>query len=160
MARWADVEAADAGFAAAVRSMFDAHVHKVMATIRADGSPRVSGIEVTFSDGDIWFGSMADARKLDDLTRDPRLALHCTPDDPPPDPTLWSGDAKLSGRAEEVDDTERMKSMGDGGDGASTGRLFHVDLSEVVLTRVGDPPDHLAVTLWTPEGGIKRPQSH
>lgn len=160
MACWADVEAADADFAAAVRAMFDAHVHKVMATIRADGSPRVSGIEVTFADGDVWFGSMPGARKVDDLTRDPRLALHCTSDDPPPDPALWNGDAKLSGRAVEVNDPDRLKSMGGGDDDASSGRLFRVDMSDVVLTRVGDPPDHLAVTLWTLQGGIRRLQSH
>lgn len=144
MARWAAVEAADPEFAAAVRAKFAAHVYKVMATIRADGSPRVSDIEVTFSDGDVWFGSMPGARKLADLTRDPRLALHCAPDDPPPDPKLWSGDAKLSGRAVEVNDPERLKSLGAGGDDAASGSLFRVDISEVVQIRVGVPPDHLA----------------
>ncbi|HEU0073151.1 MAG TPA: pyridoxamine 5'-phosphate oxidase family protein [Dehalococcoidia bacterium] len=165
MARWADVEAAEPEFAAAVRAKFDAYRHKVMATLRRDGSPRVSGIEVTFSDGEVWFGSMPGARKLADLARDPRLALHCTSDDPPDDPTLWSGDAKLSGRAIEVDDPERLKSMGDGsGDdeestGDVPGYLFRVDISEVVLTKVGDPPDHLAIGVWTLEGGLRQLKS-
>lgn len=166
MARWADVEAAEPEFAAAVRAKFDARVHKVMATVRKDGSPRVSGIELTFSDGDVWFGSMLGARKLADLERDPRLALHCSPDDPPEDPALWGGDAKLAGRAEEVNDPERLKSMGPDGEGSSEagseaeGRLFRVDISEVVLTRVGDPPDHLAIGIWTPQGGLRQLQSH
>jgi hypothetical protein len=168
MARWADVEVAEPEFAAAVQAKFDAYRHKVMATLRKDGSPRVSGIEVTFSDGDVWFGSMPGARKLADLARDPRLALHCTSDDPPADPTLWSGDAKLSGRAVEVDDPERLKSMGDGSGGDEEGAedeevpgyLFRVDISEVVLTKVGDPPDHLAIGIWTPEGGLRRLKSH
>jgi hypothetical protein len=156
MARWAEVEAAEPDFAAAVQEKFDAHRHKVMATVRKDGSPRLSGIEVTFSDGDVWFGSMPGARKLADLARDSRLALHCTSDDPPEDPTTWTGDAKLSGRAVEVDDPERLNAMGDGSSEEMSGHLFRVDITEVVLTKVGDPPDHLEVTLWTPEGGRRR----
>jgi hypothetical protein len=160
MTRWADVEAAEPEFAAAVRAKFDAFRHKVMATIRKDGAPRVSGIEVAFSDGEVWFGSMAGARKLADLARDPRLALHCTSDDPPEDSTQWTGDAKLAGRAVEEDDPERLRSMGDdsGGDETS-GHLFRVDISEVVLTKIGDPPDHLAIAVWTPEGGLRRLKS-
>ncbi len=137
-----------------------------MATTRKDGSPRVSGIELTFSDGDVWFGSMVGARKLADLDRDPRLALHCAPEDPPQDANLWGGDAKLSGRAEEANDPQRLKSMGgDGNGGADSdsspdGRLFRVDIREVVLTRIGDPPDHLAIEIWTPQGGLRRLRSH
>ena len=163
MARWADIQAAEPEFAAAVQARFDAHRHKIMATIRKDGSPRVSGIEVNFQDGEVWFGSMPGARKLDDLQRDPRLALHCNSDDPPDDATTWSGDAKLSGRAVEVNDPERLKSMADtaaggseGGDEEMPGHLFRVDISEVVLTKVGDPPDHLEVSVWTPDGGLRR----
>lgn len=166
MARWADIETSEPEFAAAVQAKFDAYRHKVMATIRKDGSPRVSGIELTFSDGDVWFGSMAGARKLADLARDPRLALHCTSDDPPADPTLWTGDAKLAGRAVEENDPERLKSMADGstdddssGGNETTGHLFRVDISEVVLTRVGDPPDHLAIAVWTPARGLRQLKS-
>ena len=161
MARWADIEASQPEFAARVREKFDAHRHKIMATLRKDGSPRLSGIEVTFSDGDVWFGSMPGARKLSDLARDPRLALHCMSDDPPEDPTTWTGDAKLSGRAVEVDDTERLKSMGDGSDNdEAAGHLFRVDITEVVITGMGDPPDHLAVNVWTPEGGLRQLKSN
>jgi len=159
MARWADIEAAEPEFAAAVQAKFNAHRHKVMATIRKDGSPRVSGIEVSFEDGDVWFGSMPEARKLADLRRDPRLALHCNSDDPPDDPTTWSGDAKLSGRAVEVNDPGRLQAMGDGS-GEVSGHLFQVDISEVVLTKVGDPADHLEVSVWTPDGGLRLLKSH
>jgi hypothetical protein len=31
-------------------------------TLRADGSPRISGIEVAFEDGELAFGSMLNAR--------------------------------------------------------------------------------------------------
>jgi hypothetical protein len=156
MARWTEIEAVDAEFAAKVRALFDAHRHKVLATLRRDGSPRVSGIEVAFSDGDVWIGSMPGSRKAADLARDPRLALHCTSDDPPADPTTWKGDAKLAGRAVVVDDPARLKSMSEGGEGGDdSGVLYRVDITEVVLTGMGDPPDHLDVRVWTPERGLR-----
>jgi hypothetical protein len=153
VASWGEIQAAEPGFAARVQALFDAHRHKVLATLRADGSPRVSGIEASFSDGEIWIGSMAGARKAVDLARDPRLALHCTSDDPPEDPTAWVGDAKLSGRAVVEDDPARLKAMSDGGDGS--GVLYKIDITDVTLTRVGDPPDHLVVQVWTPERGLR-----
>jgi hypothetical protein len=96
---------------------------------------------------------MPGSRKAADLSRDSRLALHCTSDDPPADPTAWKGDAKLAGRAAVVDDPARLKSMGEGGDGS--GVLYRIDITEVVLTGMGDPPDHLDVQVWTPERGLR-----
>ena len=49
MASFADLEAAEPELAGRVRAAFDAHGHKVLATLRADGSPRVSGIEARFA---------------------------------------------------------------------------------------------------------------
>ena len=57
-----------------MRTLFDAGRHKTIATLRADGSPRISGIECEFTNGDLRFGSMAAARKGADLKRDPRFA--------------------------------------------------------------------------------------
>ena len=51
----------------------------VLATIRADGSPRVSGIDPFIVDGELCIGSMDGARKAQDLARDPRMALHSIP---------------------------------------------------------------------------------
>ena len=63
-------------FAEAVQTAFDAHKHKTLATIRRHGSPRISGIEATFADGELWLGMMPNSLKALDLLRDPRLALH------------------------------------------------------------------------------------
>ena len=52
MATWHDVERAEPEFAQRVRGLFEAHRHKTIATLRADGSPRISGIEAAFCDGD------------------------------------------------------------------------------------------------------------
>ena len=57
MATWEDVETADPAFAARVRALFDAHKHKTIATLRADGSPRISGIEAEFEDGQLARGT-------------------------------------------------------------------------------------------------------
>jgi hypothetical protein len=51
MASFADVETEEPAFAARVRAAFDAHGHKFLATLRADGSPRISGIETRFLSG-------------------------------------------------------------------------------------------------------------
>ena len=68
--------------AARARKIFDAYKHKTLATLRADGSPRVSGIEAEFWNGDVWLGSMPGSRKGADLKRDPRFALHSATVDP------------------------------------------------------------------------------
>src|SRR5690349_17347304 len=82
MTAWQDVERAEPEFAQRVRTLFDAHRHKTIATLRADGSPRISGIEAVFEDGELVFGSMPNARKGADLRRDPRFALHSATVDP------------------------------------------------------------------------------
>ena len=60
--------------------MFDANKHKTLATLRRDGSPRISGIEIWFEDGELWFGSMWQGVKALDLQRDSRFALHSASD--------------------------------------------------------------------------------
>src|SRR5256885_12474325 len=98
MTAWREVEAAEPEFAQRVRALFDARRHKTMATVRADGSPRISGIELKFDDGELTFGSMPGARKGADLKRDPRLALHSATVDPVDgEEAKWPGEAKISG---------------------------------------------------------------
>ena len=100
MAAWKDVEQAEPGFAARVRRLFEAGRHKTIATLRADGSPRISGIECEFADGQLRFGSMPGARKGADLRRDPRFALHGPVFHPEEgNEAGWPGEAKIAGRA-------------------------------------------------------------
>jgi hypothetical protein len=158
MATWEEFSAAAPELAGAVRAVLDAHKHKLLATLRKDGSPRISGIEASFADGELWLGMMPGSRKALDLRRDPRLALHSASVDPPEDdPAGWAGDAKLAGRAVEVDDPAVLRKLG-AGDQAGSAHLFRVELTEVVLTRVGDPPDHLVIELWREGEGLRRMQ--
>jgi general stress protein 26 len=152
MARWQDVVDAEPEFAKQVQAAFDAHRHKTIATVRKDGGPRISGIEANFADGELWFGSMTESRKGNDLRRDPRFALHSNSEDPGDQPQSWRGDAKLAGRAILVRDPERLESMG--GDGEAD--LFRADLDEVVLTHLDDSGEYLVIELWRPGRGLTK----
>ncbi len=153
MPAWADVRKAVPELAAAVEAAFDAHKHKTLATLRRDGSPRLSGTELSFTDESVWFGVMPGARRLDDLERDPRLALHSAPCDE----TLALGDAKLSGRAVAVTEVARFQRLIGSDDATVSFPMFEVDVSEIALVRLGgDPPDHLVVESWRPRRGYRR----
>jgi len=161
MARWQDVIDSEPEFAARARAIFDSGKHKTMASLRKDGAPRISGIEATFSDGDVWIGMMTGSQKAADVIRDPRMALHSPSVDPPEDPTGWQGDAKLSGRTQGEDDPQRLRAMGSGEGGESQeGLLFRIEIEEVVVTRLGDPADHLLVELWRPGKPLKVTQRY
>jgi hypothetical protein len=147
MATWRDLEQAEPEFAGRVRALFDAGRHKTIATLRADGSPRISGIEAAFDDGELTFGSMPRARKGADLRRDPRFALHSATVDPVDGAEAqWPGEAKVSGRAVHV---------GPLTDGPPVDR-FRADLDEVVHTHLDDEATMLVVEWWTPQAGLRR----
>jgi len=148
MAAWNEFAAAEPALAAEVSDLFTMHKHHTMATIRRDGSPRISGTEVNLADGEVRLGMMLGSRRAADLRADPRLAVHSHSVDPPDDdPAAWTGEAKLSGVV--VDE-------GSVGEGDEAADAFRVDLREVVFTQVGTPPDHLVISWWTPEWGLRR----
>lgn len=147
MTAWQDVEQAEPGFAQRVRGLFDAHRHKTIATLRADGSPRISGIEAAFEDGELTFGSMPNARKGADLRRDPRFALHSATVDPVEgSEALWPGEAKISGRAIYAGPIIQ----------GPDGDLFYADIAEVVHTHLNEEATMLVVEWWTPKHGLRR----
>lgn len=124
-----------------------------MATIRADGSPRMSGMEAPIRDGHLWLGMEHTSTKAGDLRRDPRFGLHSAPDDE----GLASGDARIEGRAApasyelaelfasghrfDIDDPARMA-------------LFTAEIAHVVLVYVDAPL--LVVESWTPATGLRQ----
>src|SRR5690242_2336154 len=147
MTAWSDVEQAVPEFAQRVRALFDAHRHKTIATLRADGSPRISGIEAAFEDGELVFGSMANARKGADLRRDPRFALHGATVDPiDGSEAQWPGEVKISGRAVAVASESE----------ASAGDRFQADIAAVVHTHLNETATKLVVDWWTPTQGLQR----
>lgn len=148
MSSWGDVVRAQPDFARHVRQAFAVRKHATLATLRRDGSPRISGTEVEFDDagGEIYLGMMAGSVKAADLVRDPRVSLHCPTVDPPEDdPSGWLGDGKVSGAA--VDVTEPSA--------RDDALRFRLEVAEVVLTFVGTPADHLVVQSWHPGRGLE-----
>ncbi|MBV9473221.1 MAG: pyridoxamine 5'-phosphate oxidase family protein [Solirubrobacterales bacterium] len=147
MTAWRDFERAEPEFAQRVRVLFDAHRHKTIATLRADGSPRISGIEAAFDEGELVFGSMPNARKGADLRRDPRFALHSATVDPVEgSEAAWPGEAKISGRT---------IAAGPSTQGAD-GDRFRADIAEVVHTHLNAQATRLVVEWWTPAHGLRR----
>ena len=139
MASWSDFEAEAPELAVRVRERFDAHGHKTIATVRRDGSPRISGTETQFEDGELWIGSMEGALKARDLQRDPRFALHSASEDP----DVWTGDAKVAGVVEELPSS----------DGKS--HRFRLDLREVSTVGLDDARKHLIIEVWKPGAGVR-----
>ncbi|MFN0091872.1 MAG: pyridoxamine 5'-phosphate oxidase family protein [Acidimicrobiales bacterium] len=146
MVAWSVFEQAAPELAATVQRLFDAGRHKTIATLRADGSPRISGIECEFADGELRFGSMTGARKSADLRRDPRFALHGPTVHPEEGKERdWPGEAKISGRAVPAGPT-----------GAADGDIFLADIAEVVVTGLDADATKLVVEWWTPDQGQRR----
>jgi hypothetical protein len=149
MPSWNAIEEAEPEFAGRVQRLFDAGRHKTIATLRVDGSPRISGIECEFIDGDLRFGSMSGARKGADLQRDTRFALHGPTVHPEEGKeSNWPGEAKIAGRAIPAGPV----SAGEGGE-QPDGEMFVADITEVVITRLNAEATKLVVESWTPERG-------
>src|SRR5437660_7553571 len=128
MTAWHDVDQAAPEFARRVQALFDAHRHKTIATLRADGSPRISGIETAFEGGQLTFGSMPNARKGADLRRDPRFALHSATVDPVEGAEAqWPGEAKIAGRALAATRAD-----------ASSSDAFRAEITDVVHTHLNE----------------------
>jgi hypothetical protein len=146
MPSWSEFEAEAPELAARVRERLEAHGHKTIATIRRDGSPRISGTEAQLRDGELWIGSMWQALKARDLQRDPRFALHSGSDDP----DVWKGDAKLAGVAEEVTDPERVREINGAAAEGGPSHLFRLDLREVSTVGVDETRKFLVIDVWKP----------
>jgi len=74
----------------------------LLATLRADGSPRISPMEPRMFEGQLWIGGMPGTMKFRDLGRDPRFCLHTAT----VDTEVSDGDAKLWGTVHDVQDLD------------------------------------------------------
>ncbi|MEU6084836.1 pyridoxamine 5'-phosphate oxidase family protein [Streptomyces sp. NPDC047108] len=142
---WAAFEAAEPDLAATARQRFEQFRHHVLATLRRDGSPRVTGIEVDFRFGEMWLGMMPQSRKALDLLRDPRFAVQANPG---PGTSMGGGDVRVAGRAVEVRDPEMIARYAQAAEPPEPFHLFRAELTEVVRTVVEG--DDLVVRIWHP----------
>lgn len=160
MATWDGFSAAAPETAAVFLRRLEKTGLGLLATVRADGSPRISPLEPTVSSGRLWLGSMPGSQKSKDLRRDPRCCLHSATEDT----NVADGDAKLFGRAmEATDEADRrafvaavkataghdLDEMPGGFD------LFWLDITGGSSVQLGEGGDHLRITAWQ-EGRAER----
>lgn len=144
MVTWGQFASEAPELAGTIRERFEAAETHVLATLRKDGSPRVSGSEVDFKGADLSFGSMLDAVKARDLQRDGRCAIHAHPS--------ANGDAKVAGIAREITG-EAKRAHATGTEPPGDFHLFVLELREAVLTCVEG--DELVIRLWQPGHGVR-----
>ncbi|MDQ2912778.1 MAG: pyridoxamine 5'-phosphate oxidase family protein [Chloroflexota bacterium] len=143
--KWSDVAAAAPELTATGEFALTRNGLCIVATLRADGSPRVSFVEATFVDGHLLLAMMRRSAKALDLLRDPRISVHnavCT--------NLGTEqEYKVRGRATDVSDPVLRQHFS-----AIRGRvwgnrrfhLFAVDLESVgLITYAGGEQ---RVTVW------------
>ncbi|THG32937.1 pyridoxamine 5'-phosphate oxidase family protein [Naasia lichenicola] len=145
MATWREIAVDAPGFAGRVHERFSAGTNKTIATLRRDGSPRISGTELEFDGERVTLGMMPGSRKLADVERDPRVAIHSPTLEPPKEVGEWRGDAKLSGR---------LLSIAPPNAEQPEGAYFALDIREAVLTFVDAAESLLIVQSWVDGRGF------
>ncbi|MFE6333848.1 pyridoxamine 5'-phosphate oxidase family protein [Streptomyces sp. NPDC057806] len=143
---WAAFTAAEPDLAKLVEERFGAYTHHILATLRKDGSPRTTGLETRFLNGELWLGMMPGSLKALDLRRDPRFALQANPGD---GTGMGGGDVRISGRAVEVHDPAEKARYGEEVEPPEPFHLFRAELTEVVRTCVEDDK-YLVLQVWKP----------
>jgi hypothetical protein len=101
--RWGEFEAAAPEVATRVRELFDRYGFAFAGTIRRDGTPRISPVEVRLVEGELVLVLIAGTHKARDLRRDPRIVLNS----PVVDPEDPGAEFKLRGRVVDVDEAQR-----------------------------------------------------
>ena len=127
----------------------------MLATLRADGSPRISPIEPVIFEGMLVLAGMPNTRKFDDLARDPRFCLHTAT----VDTRVADGDAKLFGTVTDLQDETvharfAQKLFDDSGfdiRGQKFDHFYIADLTGASTVEVID--DRLDITVWKPGAG-------
>ena len=148
---WAAFGAAEPELAKTVEERFGAFTHHVLATLRKDGSPRTTGLEVRFLNGELWLGMMPESLKALDLRRDPRLALQANPGE---GQSMGGGDVRIAGRAVEVEDAGEKAAYAEEVEPPEPFHLFRTELTEVVRTYVEDDT-YLVAQVWRPGAPVR-----
>lgn len=143
VASWQEFVSAEPEMARQVAAAFAVGKHCTLATVRADGAPRISGTEIEFDGPDVFLGMMVGSRKGQDVRRDPRVAVH-SPTVDPVTPSEWVGEAKFSGQVIAVPAPQGHPAGGE---------RFRVELTSVVFTGLTDDARSLRIQLWRPDRG-------
>jgi hypothetical protein len=145
--RWADLDRDAPRLAARARELVVDPGVCLVATIRRDGTPRVSPVEPLLLDGDLWLSMLWGSRKARDLLADDRVLVHSIVTSREGLP----GEVKVRGRAVPVDDAvqrdryrEAVAVLGWQPEEPAF-HLFVVDIDDVTsVFYVGDGDQHVA----------------
>ena len=125
----------------------------LLATIRADGFPRICPMEPVIFEDQLWIMGMPDTAKFRDLARDPRFCLHTAT----VDTNLADGDAKLWGVVTDIRDEDVHRRFAEALFEESgmdmRGKLPFDYLYAADLTGASSialAGDHLEITVWKP----------
>jgi hypothetical protein len=127
----------------------------LLASTRADGSPRISPLEPRIFEGHLTLVGMPGTTKFHDLARDPRFCLHTATIDP----HVSEGDAKLWGSAhhladEALHDRFAQQLFADTGldlRGRSFDPFLVADIGSASSVELVE--GHLEITIWNPTDG-------
>jgi nitroimidazol reductase NimA-like FMN-containing flavoprotein (pyridoxamine 5'-phosphate oxidase superfamily) len=161
MASFADVETVEPELADRVRAILSSTTNAVLGTIRHDGSPRLSGADPYFHDGQLRLWSMPRARKGEDLRRDPRVALHSIPWDSrrlrDGARDVGAADAKVTGTATVTTDSGEHSAFRAwlrserGYEPPEDWDLFTIDIDELVV--ISAESGQLVIDRWSATAG-------
>jgi hypothetical protein len=158
MLTFSQLETSAPDIAAPIRGRLTATGLGLLGTIRADGSPRVSPIEVTLHDGHLFVGMMPGSTKARDVGRDPRVALLT----PVADKDDLGGEGKLFGRLSAVTDADQIAAVFEAAVGGSDqydvddldgSPVFELLVTGAAWQRVED--DTFVTSSWDSERGIR-----
>jgi hypothetical protein len=148
MVAWRAFEAEAAPLASFGRDRIDGRV-SFLATVRADGGPRVHPVTPWIADGRLFVRMYPTSPKAADLERDPRFALHSMMDN---DDGI-GGEFVVHGRAVRVDSPEEIAGAYAAIGGPWPDRkyvLFELELDEAVATEYGG--DETLRRRWRADG--------
>ncbi|HEX2194763.1 MAG TPA: pyridoxamine 5'-phosphate oxidase family protein [Candidatus Limnocylindria bacterium] len=157
--RWWELEGTAPALAGRIRALLTRHRVAMLATLRANGSPRISVVEPYFVAGHLALGLMAWSAKARDLVRDPRCALH----NPVTDPEGGDGEVRLTGRAAPL---ERSELRGEDRDAwwsktpDAECMLVSLEVEAATVVSWDASGGLMHVERWTAVGGLQRSSRH
>jgi Pyridoxamine 5'-phosphate oxidase len=150
---WGELEAAAPEIAGHGRERLDEARVALLATLRKDGSPRISPVEPFLTQGHLLFGAMSWSSKTRDLTRDPRCVLHSAVSAP----DSGEGELKLYGRATEAGD--ELRDTCSGGwwleHPREAAAVFYLDVEQAVFIGWDLDRGEMTVRSWSPRRGFR-----
>jgi hypothetical protein len=149
--RWSALEEEQPRLAATGRARLIGPGVVLVATIRRDGTPRLSPVEPFLLDGELWLSMMPASLKAADLDRDPRVLVHSVITSRDGE----EGEFKVRGRAVDTPDPgiqgRYAAAVGEAlGWSPTPGefRLFAIDVEDVTVIRYDSATGDQFVTRW------------